>query len=190
MNFTDMFFSSNSRDFVLNIGLGIVLAFVVPYVNAALSELCKQDLFKGGLGIRFMLSLVISLPFTWVIVLFDAKCQWATCLAVALIIWMFIDRNKVRKQVQIVVKWFAMYKYKRLMKPVNVWSEIKNSRNKYCLQEWLERGWRLPNGNSLCGNEERFREDLKRVLIECTTEGLQEWQVQLVCKCGYKFRNM
>ncbi|MBQ8436097.1 MAG: hypothetical protein IJX20_00450, partial [Alphaproteobacteria bacterium] len=67
---------------------------------------------------------------------------------------------------------------------------IKNSRNKYCLQEWLERGWRLPNGNSLCGNEERFREDLKRVLIECTTEGLQEWQIQLVCKCGYKFRNM
>ena len=83
-----------------------------------------------------------------------------------------------------------MRKYKQLMKPTSVWYEIRASRNKYCLKEWLDDGWKLPNGSPLCEDKKRFHEDLTKVISECTTEGLQDWQVTMVCDCGYKFRNM
>ena len=139
---TEMLFGANSKEFVVNVIFGIVLAWIVPYVNVLLGELRKQNLFNDGVFIRFLIYLVFSMPVAMVMVLLDVRTKFLTCIGVALVIMTFVNRDKIRQNIQPVVKWFAMRKYKQLMKPTFVWAEIKASRNKYCLAEWLDEGWK------------------------------------------------
>lgn len=184
-----LFGTHHPKEFVLNLMFGIVLAWTVPYVNTLLRELKQQNLFNDGFLIRLCIYTLVSVPFPLVMSMLGVHTQYITCFGVAFIVMAFIKRDKVRQDVQPAVKWFAMRKYKKLMTPSTVWYTIKSSRNKYCLQEWLDDGWKLPNGSLLCEDRERFKKDLAKSISECTTEGLEDWQVQMVCECGYKFRN-
>ena len=190
MNSIDLLFGTNNpKEFVLNVIFGFVLAWTVPYVNTLLSELKQQNLFKDGFLIRLCIYSLVSVPFALVMSTLNANTKFLTCLGVAFVVMAFIKRDKVRQDVQPIVKWFAKHKYKHLMTPPIVWYTIKSSRNKYCLREWLEDGWKLPNGSLLCEDRERFKQDLAKAMSECTTEGLEDWQVKVVCEYGYKFRN-
>jgi len=190
MNAIDVLFGTNNpMEFVCNVIFGFVLAWIAPHVNTLLKELSDRGLYKDGFFNRLTIYTLVSLPFVIVMSVLGIRTRLFTCLGSVLIVMIFIRRDKAIRRVQPIVKWVLMRKYKNLMTPSTVWYTIKSSRNKYCLQEWLDDGWKLPNGSLLCEDRERFKKDLAKSISECTTEGLEDWQVQMVCECGYKFRN-
>ena len=189
MNVIDMLFSSASKELVLSAVLGAILGFIVPYVNVTLRELHKQNLFYDSVLTRLGVYAVVCFPLALIMTLFGVHNRMTVCMIAGLLVIICINRNIVKQQVQPVVKWFAFLKYKYMMKPKFVQSEIKNSRNKYCLKEWLDCGWILPNGNPLCGNVERFKVDLPKIIAKCSRKDLEEWQVEMVHDYGYKFRD-
>ena len=188
MNIIDVLFGTN-MEFVFNVIFGCVLAWVAPHVNTLLKELSDRGLYKDGPFIRLTIYTLFSVPFAIVMSILDIRTRLLTCLGTALIVMIFIRRDKARQRIQPIAKWFAMRKYKNLMHPLSVWNEIRSARNKYCLQEWLDDGWKCPNGSLLCEDKERFKKDLAKAISQCTTEGLQDWQIEMVCGHGYKFRD-
>ncbi len=181
MNIISMLFGASTKEVVLNVLLGIVLGVIVPYVNVTLRELSEQGLLKDKFEYRLIIYSIALFIFSMPIVMMQVHSKFLTVFMTAIVVIDFVKRDKVRQEIQPIVRWFAMRKYKKMMCLEKVVEEINNARNKYCLEEWLQYGWTLPNGKLLCSDTNRFRADLAKVLRNCSPDNIvEEWRWDMV----------
>ena len=187
MNNIDMLFGASPREIVLNFVFGIALGFIVLYSSLVLIELTRQKLIRDTLLSRLIMGIICCFVVGIPMMLLNVPCRILSFLLAVSCVVSFVDVNWFRPYVRSEVRHYAMFVYKDAMTPENVLNNIKTARNRYCLKEWLLYGWKLPNGDYVCSDTNRFREDLQNVLSQCSKNGLEEWQIQTVYECGYKF---